>query len=105
MFLIYGTTDCMFCHRAKVLLTDSGLPFTYVDLNDMYFPPEDWRQVFKDLAHLINGQTKIPLIFKSAPGCSPVGRGSNLTGWTFVGGYFDLEDLLDNMDLSLDLKK
>jgi len=102
MFLIYGASDCQFCHKAKCLLNDSNMEFTYVNLTDMY--QDGWRQVFTDLAHLINGQTKIPLIFKSEPGVatSLVHKGRDLTGWTFVGNYFDLEDLLDNMDLSVD---
>ncbi len=113
MFLIYGTPDCQFCQKAKILLTDNSLTFTYQDLTDVY--PTGWRQVFTDLKTRINGCTKIPLIFKSADGTADSGSGSPASAsahplsldpekWEFIGGYFELEELIDSMDINLNDK-
>ncbi len=106
MFLIYGTPDCQFCQKAKILLTDNNLNFTYKDLTDSY--TAGWRQVFTDLKSTIKGQTKIPLIFKSVASGTmlvpihPLDLDSET--WEFIGGYFELEEFVDSLDINLNDK-
>ena len=107
MFLIYGTPDCQFCQKAKTLMMDNNLNFTYQDISETY-ATTGWRQVFTDLKDKINGQTKIPLIFKSADADAFVVPTHPLNvdseQWKFIGDYFKLEDFVDSLDININDK-
>jgi glutaredoxin len=107
MFLIYGTPDCHFCQKAKTLLMDNDLNFTYQDMSDTY-TTTGWRQVFTDLKDKINGQTKIPLIFKSSDADAAVVPTHPLQldsdKWEFIGDYFILEEFIESLDINLNDK-
>ena len=106
IFLIYGTPECSYCDKAKTLLTNMRISYIYNDLSLMY---ENWKDGFNFLKPFIKGQTKIPIIFRngdSSTGPLPhtVQGEDNLNlslTWTHVGGYFELEALLDDMDSDL----
>ncbi len=117
IFLIYGTPDCSYCDKAKTLLTNMKISYIYNDLTLMY---ENWKDVFTILKPIIKGQTKIPIIFRSGASSTTVplphatGDCLGLThrpegplnlpltsGWTHVGGYFELEVLLEDMELNV----
>ena len=107
MFLIYGTPDCLFCQKAKTLMVDNNLNFTYQDISDAY-TTTGWRQVFTDLKDKINGQTKIPLIFKSVDADAFVVPTHALNvdseKWKFIGDYFELEEFVDSLDININDK-
>lgn len=98
-FLILGAPDCKFCKFAKLLVSDYEMTYDYLDLTEVY--PGNWRNVFMDLADYIKGQTSIPLIFKSndAPVSQPLRE--HVMKLEFVGGFQELQELLDNDDFDL----
>ncbi len=67
---IYTTPYCPYCHAAKALLTDKGVPFTEISVMD----PE-LREKMTERAH---GRRTVPQIF---------------IGETHVGGYDDMAAL------------
>jgi glutaredoxin 3 len=56
MYKIYGKDWCVYCDRAKVLLTSKGLPYVYYDIEK----DEDVRNVALEKS---GGQKKVPIIF------------------------------------------
>lgn len=52
---IYGSAACIFCEQAKSLLTERGVPFAYLDLDE-----EKW---FDDLVSRIGSWKTVPQIF------------------------------------------
>lgn len=86
--LILGTKKCDYCTRAKVLLEDEDIEYTYIDLASVH---SDWKAVFNDstVASLLGDRRRsIPLIFRrSDNGVKlPYAEGT----WQFVGGYDEL---------------
>lgn len=98
-FLILGAPDCKFCKFAKLLVGDYDLTFDYVDLAEVY--PGNWREAFIDLADYIDGQSSIPLIFKSNGKKMSGALRDHLKDLEFVGGFQELQELLDNDDFDL----
>lgn len=103
-FALFGTPTCKYCDQAKKLLTDSKISYTYQALTDVY--PTDWRDGLKYLRPIIGDKhTSIPLVFRTGNDTSTAPDLTNIdsfNGWTFIGSYFDLEEHLDNEDLSTD---
>jgi hypothetical protein len=102
-FILYGTSACHNCDKAKQLLTNSKLNFVYRDIQETY--PEDWRVCLLDLQLVIGEKHKtIPLVFccdESIPEPELKNIGS-FQGWQFIGSYVHLEDFLDNIDVGTD---
>ena len=89
MYLILGTGQCMYCHKAKELLESKLMTYSYIDLETKY---TDWRDIFSHIKpEDIRGQRSIPLIFH--------GHGSPKldalfhpdSQWKFIGGYRELQ--------------
>lgn len=101
MFLVLGTPECKYCLESKQFLDERGLKYTYIDLTIGL--GDNWRSIFSDLKSIIGAQRTIPIIFRSEDTAKvPDGLTSeSLNGWTFVGGYFDLVDLVNESDLSI----
>jgi len=104
MFLILGTGDCKFCHEAKRLLEENGLKYTYIDLS---LKLDDWRSIFGTLTSILGPQKTIPIIFKTA--LASADTEAELTvdslqsnGWSLVGGYTDLMDLIESQEITID---
>jgi glutaredoxin 3 len=68
---IYSTQTCPFCHRAKQLLQDRGIPYTEVDVTG----DDEARE---RLVEKSDGRRTVPQIF---------------IGETGIGGYSDLAQL------------
>lgn len=79
---IYTTPFCPYCHAAKALLTDKGVPFTEITVTD----PE-LRTKMTERAH---GRRTVPQIF---------------IGETHVGGYDDMAALERRGELDALLEK
>lgn len=58
MYRVYGKNWCVYCDRAKRLLTESDLPFDYVDIE------ADKEEYDYALANS-NGRKTVPIIFKN----------------------------------------
>lgn len=106
-FLILGTTECKYCHEAKKLLNQHNLKFIYVDLTLKF--GEQWRSIFDVLKDKLGSQRTIPIIAVSSstieldytPIISPSLFDSDVS-WQLVGNYFDLEEYLDSLPITLD---
>jgi glutaredoxin len=102
LFLIYGTPSCKFCDKAKTMLSDLNLSYTYVNLEETY--GSTWHHVLTDLRQIIGGTHRsIPLVFRKDSSTTidiiPPPDTKNLdtfADWTFVGDYFRLEDYVEN---------
>ena len=69
-YLILGKSGCFYCNKAKALLTQKGLTFEYVDV----------EQDLEALGKIVDsGWNTVPQIFK---------------GGSHLGGYEQLEKLL-----------
>lgn len=105
-FLIFGTPTCGFCSDAKQLLNENSLRYVYYDLTLKY--GESWRDVFGFLGNTFDlvKPNRIPIIFQA--------KGDPVEGftfpdtaeelqqhWTYVGGFFELEELVEDMDVEL----
>jgi glutaredoxin 3 len=66
--VIYSSSWCPFCHRAKRLLTNKGVPFTEIDVDGK---PE----LRREMVEKASGRSTVPQIF---------------IGGTHVGGCDDL---------------
>ncbi len=101
-FALFGTPTCKYCDKAKKLLTDMKISYSYQSLEDVY--PEDWRNGLKYLRPIIGEKhMAIPLVFRSdanidTPELTNI---DSFGDWIFVGSYFDLEEYLENADLTL----
>jgi glutaredoxin len=108
MFLILGTLDCKFCIESKKLLDSQHLKYLYYDLTLKY--GTEWRSIFNELKSLLKSQKTIPIIFRIKTNDSKIEPSvpesftveDLLKEWDFVGSYFDLEDLMDDLDISID---
>lgn len=118
-FLIFGTPKCSYCVHSKILLEDEEIEFLYVDLNLFY---DDWKNALNDneLGSYINGQRKIPLIFKKSTdgefvlpekfkcdkteGYDKTAAVSPDVHWTFIGGFNELKKDVNSRDIILDDK-
>jgi glutaredoxin len=74
MYIIYGKDNCPFCERAKALLTQKGLEFSYLVLGEHY-DREELLQLAPDA--------------KSVPQIWMIGEDPETT--KYIGGYNDLE--------------
>lgn len=105
MFLILGTPECKYCLESKKLLDSLKLKYTYVDLSLKL--GEDWRSIFLTLKTILKGQKTLPIVFQeksSGKGVEPKDltiQGLNDAGWDLLGTFFELEDLVNEMDISL----
>lgn len=72
-FTVFGHDQCGFCRRAKQLLSDSDLPFRYVDIHDEMISKAD---LSKTVGHEV---TTVPQIFH---------------GQNYVGGFDALQKYL-----------
>ncbi len=98
-FLIYGTPECSYCDKAKALMSNLKIPYVYHDLTSIY---DNWKDVFTVLKPVIKNQSKIPIIFINKQNNDGPHPHVDLTSpWTFVGGYYELEAMLEDMDLDL----
>lgn len=101
MILIYGNENCNYCIKAKEFLTLNKIPYLYISLSDIY-TNDTWRNAFKDIKSIILKQTTIPIIFKSIKfkECTepPVFSVDGLKDFTLVGTYFDLVDLIEDVE-------
>lgn len=77
MFEIYGRNNCVWCNRAKTLLDDWGLPYTYYNIEE----DEDALLSFKEY---FPGAKTVPMI------CFE----NDKYGWETIGGYEDLHKYL-----------
>jgi glutaredoxin len=72
---IFGKQKCSYCDKAKTALTEAGIPFKYVDVQDdakaLEFVKEAWS--------VQNKPATVPLIY---------------TGVWFLGGYTELQEEL-----------
>lgn len=105
-FLVLGAKGCRYCSQSVMLLEDNEMRFIYLNLEQL-FPSGEWRDVFSYLSEdLINGQRKIPLIFKYTGQLLAISTGEELReacsrdGVEFIGGFQELEAFLDTIDLS-----
>jgi glutaredoxin len=107
MFLILGAPNCKYCVESKKLLESHSLNYLYCDLTLIY--GAEWRSIFNDLKPLIKSQKTIPIIFHSKniedqmltiPESFQVE--DILKKWVLVGTFFDLEEHVDNLDISID---
>lgn len=73
MFEIYGKNNCVWCDRAKSLLSSKGLPFKYLELGKD-FDLEELYEAFGSVKTL-------PQISHDFGG---------YTGWGIIGTYEDL---------------
>lgn len=69
-FTIFGQPDCIYCDKAKALLTLRDLPFEYHDVSDL--------RGFKNFLKT-QGMTTVPVIYHGAK---------------LIGGFDKLEDYL-----------
>jgi glutaredoxin len=85
-YIIYGTNQCIFCTKSKILLEDEDIEYDYNDLDTIY---PNWRDVFTDkkITDLIGNYRQIPIIFK-------VSNNEN----TFLGGFEELQKDLVGLD-------
>lgn len=103
MFLILGTSECKFCLESKKLLDSLNLKYTYVDLLLKF--GDDWRCIFLVLDKVLLKQKSIPIIFHNfkeqteVPVLTP--QGLEDAGWKLIGTYFDLQDHVEDLDLSI----
>jgi glutaredoxin len=78
LFEIYGRNNCVWCDRAKELLTSYGLEFEYANIEES----EAARAEFKRLWPTAR---TVPQIIEWSDGDTIV-----LPVWTHIGGYEDL---------------
>lgn len=104
MFLILGTGDCKYCLESKKLLENNNLNYLYYDLFLRY--NTEWRVIFKVLKSHLKSQKTIPIIFHSKNelpvDLESIDPENLLEDWDLVGNYFDLVDIVDDLDLSID---
>jgi glutaredoxin len=95
--VLYGRESCKYCDKAKQLLSDLKVPYTY---HDSLSSPE-WFQTFKPI--LSEKPKSIPLVFKGSVGDSlpDINNVDSFRSWTFIGSYFDLEDYMENLSADL----
>ena len=77
MFEIYGTDDCVYCNKAKVLLSEYNEPYVYIDIAES----EDITAAF----------------FKRFPNMSKVPQITLDDGY-WIGGYGELEKWLNHIE-------
>lgn len=105
MFLILGTPECKYCLESKKLLDSLKIKYTYVDLSLEL--GDDWRSIFSELKNILKGQKTIPIIFQEkTPGSGTTPSGLTVkqlsdSGWNILGTFFELEDLVNDMDISI----
>ena len=129
-FLIYGTPDCTYCQTAKSLLSNLKIPYIYQDLTLIYENWKEVFTTLKPFLkgqtkipiifrssemgtssdpshqpHLLVAQQ----IQQGAPdnrgsidsSLTEIASSTSTLGWTLVGGYFELESMLEDMEISL----
>ena len=74
MFTIYGTSTCRYCHEAADLLSNSGIPYQYKEIDSEPESLEEFRTKFPTTR-------TVPQILKDD---------------TYVGGYTELKERLKN---------
>jgi hypothetical protein len=105
-FVLLGTAKCKYCCHAKNLLIGSNMSYTYLDLEILY--PDNWKQGVQYMHSVTKKQNAIPLIFMLKPEAEFSGDLTDLVKMTnsgvseFIGGYFELEELLDTLKPSMD---
>ena len=77
MFEIYGTTDCVFCDKAKTLLTTYEKDYTFIDVAEN----EDITAAF----------------FRKFPNVRTVPQVS-LSDGSYIGGYNELKEWLNHIE-------
>jgi len=78
-YTVYGTSWCPFCRRAKILLTEEHVPFSFVDLDIFGLGPNNTRNYFVENNMIPENHKTIPTIFNNGK---------------FIGGYTDLVNIL-----------
>ena len=78
MFEIYGTDDCVYCNKAKALLSGYDKPYVYIDVVEN----EDITAAF----------------FKKFPNVRTVPQ-ITLDDGHWIGGYRELEKWLNHIEL------
>ncbi len=96
---MFGTESCKFCKTSKETLDKYKCEYNYVNLSLLY--GETWRQVFQDLAPLLNGQRTIPIILYQRSDTdtdftAPL-TPDKLSAWTILGSYNELLRYLDQI--------
>lgn len=114
MFLILGAHFCKYCNGARTILDTCNISYHYVDVSEKL---THWKDVFGLTEHVNLGQRSIPLIFQyeangleighvTAEGLTTMLLDGSLThlpiGWKFIGGKQELEEIIDNLDITLD---
>jgi glutaredoxin len=115
MFLILSASFCKYCVDAKQILNNNNLKYIDIDIN---LKSDNWRSILISLSSLTNDRKSIPIIFQSKdPNADDLQYAQSLTDilfksdpdysdfsafWTYVGGYTDLQNLIDNIDISID---
>ena len=77
MFEIYGTTNCVFCDKAKTLLTTYEKDYTFIDVAEN----EDITAAF----------------FRKFPNVRTVPQVS-LSDGSYIGGYNELKEWLNHIE-------
>ena len=72
MFEIYGTTDCAYCDRAKILLAMKEKDYTFIDVSES---PDTTAAFFKKFPNV----SKVPQIMEDDK---------------YIGGYQELREWL-----------
>jgi glutaredoxin len=96
-FVLYGRASCKYCEKAKQLLSDLKVPYTYYDA----LSSPEWFQTFKPI--LVEKPKSIPLVFRGSPtdALPDINNIDSFRTWTFIGSYFDLEEYMDNLSTDL----
>jgi glutaredoxin len=130
MFVVLGSPTCKYCTDAKRLLESndplSNIEYTYIDIPTTF--GDEWRSKFAVLKSLINEQKSIPIVFQcidpswsseyEVPSIDIIYNSvqvlidcinsNRVPGdafqehWKFIGGYTDLQNVVDNLDISID---
>lgn len=75
-YIIYGTPQCGFCTKAKVLLEDNGIPYTYREVNS--------EEIKDELSEKLGFPARsVPQIFKASEGLDE-----------YIGGFNELKSLV-----------
>ena len=79
MFEIYGTTDCAYCDRAKILLAMKEKDYTFIDVSES---PDTTAAFFKKFPNV----SKVPqIVYEGRDRGYPV----------HIGGYNELKKWLE----------
>lgn len=80
IFTIYSKPGCVFCERAKALLTEKGLEYAQIDCQEYLLKNRD---AFLDFIKAISARDHrtFPMVFNGSGG--------------FVGGFTELKAILD----------